>query len=647
MNILFSCAVIIPVFVVFLKLVFITSSIQDLGEKSLVILRYFTMFRFELLTLLLLVVFIGAMSIYINKVILDPLYILKESARQIREGSAPSGLNKLKKGEFGEIAGTVNDLVASLDEKHRELEDMAFKLVKKDVAIRESEIKLNAICSQVQVIMEELKEAEERCRYLEAKVPEIACVVDRFGTICIVNHICPDFLGYSRPDIVGLNVASLVDLKASPFSIEAILSDLKQKDSVSLPLSLVGKNGSRFNGEAIFSAYRSNAVNVGLQLIIRNAARKDFAGSSQTQADNSLSAFYSVSKSFNSSNDIEMLSRSIVDEIGLKLGFPICMLGLLDRSGTNLRVKACSGSYLETCKSDLLDMAGTYLDACMMERTFISSERFSEEDMRDNWFISRVNKNRPEEEWVRELLYVPVNGNSRKIGLLIVGFKDAIRPYDVNLICSIANSAAVAIENAILYGDCRRYFGKMIDTLVAAIEAKDRYTKGHSQRVSNYTVRIAQKLKLSDDQVEDLRMAGILHDVGKIGINDNILLKPGRLTRNEYDEVKRHPAISNRILNHAGFSERTLKAVAHHHERYDGKGYPFGLSGRNITLGAQIIAVADAYDAMTSDRPHRKAMNMDEAFRELIANRKTQFSPEIVDVMVDIRDSLKAIRFKS
>jgi len=170
--------------------------------------------------------------------------------------------------------------------------------------------------------------------------------------------------------------------------------------------------------------------------------------------------------------------------------------------------------------------------------------------------------------------------------------------------------------------------------LANSIEAKDPYTRGHCQRVMEISCELARALKLSEEEIKDLRYAAILHDIGKIGISANILNKPGKLTDEEFNEIKKHPLIAYNILKDVEFLKNGLNAILQHHERYDGKGYPNGLKGDEICIFARIMCVADAFDAMTSDRPYRKGMDMESALKEIKRCSGTQFDPEIADLLV-------------
>jgi len=197
---------------------------------------------------------------------------------------------------------------------------------------------------------------------------------------------------------------------------------------------------------------------------------------------------------------------------------------------------------------------------------------------------------------------------------------------EIKLLSGLAFQAAVAIENARLYDT----FLTTVQTLAETIEKRDPYTGGHTRRVMDYSIAIAQELKLSDSQIEKIRLAAILHDIGKIKIRDNILLKNGKLTSAEFEEIKMHPIYAEEILNPIKHLRDIIPGVKYHHERFDGTGYPEGLEGGKIDIMARIIAVADAFDAMTSDRPYRKGLSNDVALEELRNNGGTQFDPEVV-----------------
>ena len=175
-----------------------------------------------------------------------------------------------------------------------------------------------------------------------------------------------------------------------------------------------------------------------------------------------------------------------------------------------------------------------------------------------------------------------------------------------------------------------------IETLRFTVEAKDTYTRGHSDRVSEYSVLIGKHLGLSEEDIHLLRVGGLFHDIGKIGVPDSILLKTSKLTDDEYSEIKNHPKIGAQILSNATLFEKAIPIVKHHHERYDGFGYPEKLAGENIPYLARIAAIADSFDAMTSKRTYRDSLPLDIVINEISKNKGTQFDPNIANKFLDI-----------
>ena len=186
------------------------------------------------------------------------------------------------------------------------------------------------------------------------------------------------------------------------------------------------------------------------------------------------------------------------------------------------------------------------------------------------------------------------------------------------------------------YEELEKAYLEIVETLRYAVEAKDTYTRGHSDRVSAYSVLIGEKLGLPEDQIKTLRIGGLFHDIGKIGIPDSILLKESRLTDDEYSQIKNHPAIGAHILSSVSYFKDMIPIVKHHHEKYDGTGYPSKLSGEDIPYLARIAAVADSFDAMTSKRSYRNSMDLETVTAEIERCRGTQFDPQIADAFLDI-----------
>jgi len=187
-----------------------------------------------------------------------------------------------------------------------------------------------------------------------------------------------------------------------------------------------------------------------------------------------------------------------------------------------------------------------------------------------------------------------------------------------------------------LYLDMRNIYFETIKALSNAIDAKDHYTNGHSHRVAHYSEVIARKMGLTGKSIDIIKTAAILHDIGKIGIEDHILNKPSHLTDNEFYLIKQHPSIGAKILEDVDFLGEVSRIIKSHHERYDGKGYPNGLKEGEIPIEASILAVADAFDAMTSNRPYRKAMTFNAAINIIDGESGKQFNPIVVKTFKDI-----------
>ncbi|MEW6710352.1 MAG: HD domain-containing phosphohydrolase, partial [Candidatus Riflebacteria bacterium] len=233
---------------------------------------------------------------------------------------------------------------------------------------------------------------------------------------------------------------------------------------------------------------------------------------------------------------------------------------------------------------------------------------------------------------IRDTIGLPLKPRDKFLGVIQVANKKGnagYRPEDLDLLKILGSQIAFVIQNADLFHNLQRAYIDTLSALTSAIDAKDSYTRGHSERVTDLSMRLAIEMGVERSEVEKIKLGGLLHDIGKIGIPEGILNKPGRLNDEEFTIIKSHPELGVRILGKVEFLAGVVPIIKFHHERFDGKGYPDGLKGESIPLLARIVSVVDTYDAMTTDRPYRKALSIEEALKEIHHCSGTQFDPGI------------------
>lgn len=352
-----------------------------------------------------------------------------------------------------------------------------------------------------------------------------------------------------------------------------------------------------------------------------------------------FSALYEVGKSITSTLHLDEVLALITKKAATIMNVSACSLRLLDKSGCELLLRS---SYDFDNKGFYRVKRSLKVGESIAGRVVKSGKPYIINDLRKD-----KNYKYPYyamQKGHRSLITVPLVQKDKIIGVLSI-YNTKVGQYtqeDVKLLSMFASQAAIAIENARLFEQAESGYLNTIRTLSNIIDAKDSQTFGHSERVMEHCMGIAQELKLSDHEKDVLKYAGLLHDIGKIGIDVGILRKPSKLSRDEWKVMAMHPVVGSGIVEQIGFLDDLAPIILHHHERYDGKGYPSKLKKGRIPLAARILAVVDAYESMVSDRPYRKALSTKKIRQELLECAGTQFDPDIVKIFLKTLNKKKA-----
>jgi HD-GYP domain-containing protein (c-di-GMP phosphodiesterase class II) len=345
-----------------------------------------------------------------------------------------------------------------------------------------------------------------------------------------------------------------------------------------------------------------------------------------------LSTIYKIGLAINSTMDIDRLFNLIVRTTTTTLKANIGYVILYDAENSCLNVTNLIGSGKLLAPKTAIPMKESSVSAWVIKN-------------RQPILISDINQ-MPQFDRFSDLGYerkslicAPLMVKDEIIGTISVVNKNDDSQFssdEMEMLSTIAAQAAIAIKNATLYDEQQQTYLNTIQALVSAIEASDSYTKGHSERVTRYSMEIGRRLNLSGDRMQILERAAILHDIGKIGIDLSLLHKEGKLTPKDIKDLQQHPSIGMHILEPIEFLHDVRTCIGQHHERFDGMGYPNRIKKDELSIEARILAIADSFDAMTSDRPYRKALPLESALCELHDNAGTQFDPALVKVFSQV-----------
>ena len=341
-----------------------------------------------------------------------------------------------------------------------------------------------------------------------------------------------------------------------------------------------------------------------------------------------LSTINKIGLAINSTMNIDRLFNLIVRTTMTTLNANLGYIILYDAENNRLNITNLVGSGKQRAPKIAIPMKESSVSTWVIR----NRQPLLIEDINDTPQFDRISE--PGYE-CRSLICVPLLVKDEIIGTISAVNKSDDSRFnsdEMEMLSTIAAQAAISIKNATLYDEQQQSYLNTIQALVSAIEASDSYTRGHSERVTRYSMEIGRRLNLSADRMQILERAAILHDIGKIGVDLGLLHKEGKLIPQDIRELQQHSSIGVHILEPIEFLHDVRVCIGQHHERFDGMGYPNRIRKEEQMLEARILAIADAFDAMTSDRPYRKALSLDAAIAELQDNAGSQFDPEMVNV---------------
>jgi putative nucleotidyltransferase with HDIG domain len=349
-----------------------------------------------------------------------------------------------------------------------------------------------------------------------------------------------------------------------------------------------------------------------------------------------LDLVYRLSQTFNSSLDLDLVLNNVIDEVIVLLNAERGFVMLIDEKG-ELNFRVARGIDQQTIEEPDFQISRSIVERVKNEGGAVLTIDAQKDDRFSHQHSITTLK-------LRSIVCVPLKSKEKLIGIIYVDNRmvsGVFKQDDMELLTSIASSAAIAIENAGLFKDLQISknaleiaYDSTLEGWAKALELRDQVTEGHTRRVTDQTVHLAKAMGINGDALNYIRRGSLLHDIGKMGIPDRILLKPGPLTAAEYDIMKKHPGFAYEMLSKIEFLRPSLDIPYCHHERWDGTGYPRGLKGIQIPLAARIFSVVDVWDALHSNRPYRQEWPVERITDYLTKQAGTQFDPAIVQTFI-------------
>jgi putative nucleotidyltransferase with HDIG domain len=490
----------------------------------------------------------------------------------------------------------VNDLFILSESLERLIETYSSEWASSNADILLYKDRILTLEKSYQSLDEKIKTQETVNRMLSDKLTQPVVLLDESGIILEANPVFEERLGYNRGETTGKPLSHYTGDEDPLFSSGS-------------PIAFkIGKLG-----QIEYITFHTQTLTTGNILCVGRFLNDDLMVQSQILRKNrELEYINQINSSLISNWSVDELLENIIKRIDYLFSIQAGIIHILSPE-KEWRLKTFASKHL----------GKEEIEALHLERHF-------SEQWLSNPQIETVNF---ESSRVKSIVLAPLEVAGEVIAVMSIALIQPMSENDLNILRMFTNQASMVVQRALIYDQLRKQYLNTIEALVNVIEVKDKYTEGHSRRVSRFAVEIAKEMGYSKEEIEDIEIAGLLHDIGKIGIRQDILTKRGRLTNDEYAIMKQHPEKGYQILESINLKPQIKEAVLYHHLRYDLMGYPDGQTLDVLPTYAGIIGIADAFDAITSARSYSEARSIDSGLEEIKRFSGTQFVPQLVSVL--------------
>jgi len=593
---------------------------RDISREISRILQFIIILMIMLIIYIILTVFIVKKA---SETLLKPLNQLINTVGLIAHDHIEIHDTVIVEDEYKEIYVSFDEMIKNVSNNISAIEQQSRKIDEKNTTMYDMNIQLQESLEYLKLSTKKLELLEKQSKTLVDNIKDLMWVIDTKGRITYINNMVYDKLGYNVQDLIGVKLENILQRN---YGNEDIFQDIFFNDLESVDLTFVTKD---HESEEIFSCSTNrifiNGKLVKIQGVCREITEERYIEKQMEQKKNISNTLNEISEILTRPEKLDYLLKHIVIRIEKLLNPLVCTIRMVDDKG-RLELKAGIGEFYGLVQERFLDIDKDISGKAIKEGKIIIISDKNEKDYHNYQEVYTV------VEQSAELIFLPLEYDGTTIGVMSMGLRSHLTESDLKILKVFTNQASAAIEKARMYEEIESNYFNIIKALASTVEAKDTYTENHSIRVSQYSRMIAEEMGLSEEEVSYIDIAGLLHDIGKIGISDLILTKDGKLSEEEFKQIKKHPLNGGRIVSEMKLHPYIIDGVLLHHKRFDLLGYP-NIDIDSLPLSARIIGVADAFDAMTSNRSYQKARTFDEALLELKACSGKQFCPEVVNRM--------------